>query len=63
MREVTDIDKIQLEFMPGRVAVDVVLVLSRLTENLRAKKKKRFFMFVDMEKAFDGCQGKSFALL
>ena len=63
LREVTDIDKIQLEFMPGRGAVDVVLVLSRLTENLRAKKKKRFFIFVDMEKAFDGCQGKSFDLL
>ena len=53
LRKVVDIDKMQLEFMPGRRTVDAVFVLRRLTENLRAKNKKLFFVFVDLEKAFD----------
>ena len=33
--------------------VDAVFVLRRLQEKFRAKNKKFFFMFVDLEKAFD----------
>ena len=43
----------QYGFMPGRGTVDVVFVLRRLSEKFRAKNKKLFFVFVDLEKAFD----------
>ena len=39
--------------MPGRGSVDAVFVLRRFTEKFRAKNKKLFFIFVDLEKAFD----------
>ena len=53
LHEVVDIDKMQYGFMPGRGTVDAVFVLRRLTEKFRAKNKKLFFVFVDLEKAFD----------
>ena len=53
LREVVDIDKVQYGFMPGRGAVDAVFVLRRLSEKVRAKDKKLFFILVDLEKAFD----------
>ena len=53
LHEVKDIDKIQYEFIPGRGTVDAVFVLRRLSEKLRAKNKMLFFIFVDLEKAFD----------
>ena len=40
-------------FMSGRGNVDVVFVLRMLNEKFRAKNKKLFFIFVDLEKAFD----------
>ena len=43
----------QYGLMPGRGTVDAVFVLRRLSEKLRAKNKKLFFVFVDLEKAFD----------
>ena len=48
-----DIDKIQYGFMSGRGTVDALFVLRRLMEKFRAKSKKLFFVFVDLEKAFD----------
>ena len=54
LREVADIDKMQYGFVPGRGTVEAVFVLRRLTEKLRAKNKKLFFLFVDLEKVFDG---------
>ena len=51
--KVADIDKMQYGFMPGRVTVDAVFVLRRLSEKFRAKNKKFFFIFDDLEKAFD----------
>ena len=51
--EVVDIDKMQYGFMPGRVTVDDVFVLRKLSEKFRAKNKKFFLIFVDLEKAFD----------
>ena len=53
LREVVDIDKMQCEFLPGRRTVDAVFVLRRLNAKFRAKNKKLFFVFVDLEKAFD----------
>ena len=53
LHNVVNIDKIQYGYMPGRENVDAVFVLRRLTEKFRAKNKKLFFIFVDLEKAFD----------
>ena len=53
LHEVADIDKMQYGFMPERGTFDAVFVLRRLSEQFRAKNKK-FFIFVDLEKAFDG---------
>ena len=53
LHEVVDIDKMQYGFMPGRGTVDAVFVLRRLSEKFKAKNKKLFFIFVDLEKAFD----------
>ena len=50
--EVVNIDKMQYGFMPGIGTVDVVFVLKRLSEILRAK-NKLFFIFFDLEKAFN----------
>ena len=52
LREVVDIDKMQYGFMPRRGIIDAVFVLRRL-EKFKAKNKKLFFIFVDLEKAFD----------
>ena len=53
LREVVDTDKRQHRFMPGRGTADAVFVLRRLGEKFRAKNKKLFGIFVDLEKAFD----------
>ena len=53
LREVVDNDKMQYGFMPGRGTVDAVFLLRRFSEKFRAKSKKLFFEFVDLEKAFD----------
>ena len=53
LREVVDFDKMQYGFMPGRVTVNAVFVLKRLSEKFRTKNKKLFFTFVDLEKVFD----------
>ena len=53
LREIlVDIDKMQYGFMPGRGTVDTAFVLRRLNEKFRAK-NKLFFIFADLEKAFD----------
>ena len=53
LREVLDIDEMQYRYMPGRGTADAVFVLRRLTEKFRAKYKKLFLLFIDLEKAFD----------
>ena len=53
LHEAVDTDKMQYGFMPGRGTVDAVFVLRRLTKKFRAKNKNLFFVFVDLEKAFD----------
>ena len=52
VHEVADIDKMQYGFMSGKGTVDAVFVLRRLKETFRAK-NKLFFIYVDLEKAFD----------
>ena len=53
LREVVDTDKMRHGSMLGRGTVDGVFVLRRLIEKFNAKKKKLFFIFVDLEKPFD----------
>ena len=53
LSEVVDIDKMLYVFIPGRGTADAVFVLRRLSEKFRAKNNKLFFVFVDLEKAFD----------
>ena len=50
-------------FMAGRGTVDAVFVLRKLTEKFRAKNKKLFFVFVDLENAFDWVTRELFVLL
>ena len=50
--EAVDIDKMQYGFMSGRVS-DAVSALRRLSEKVRAKNEKLFFVFADLEKVFD----------
>ena len=47
-----DIDKMQYEFLPGKGTDDTVFVLRRFKKN-DIQKKTMFFIFVDLEKAFD----------
>ena len=53
LREVVDIDKMQYGFMQGKGAVDAVFLLTRLSGKFRAKNRKLFLIFVDLENAFD----------
>ena len=53
LREVVDIDKMQYGFMPGRGTVDAVIFLRRLMKSSEPKIRSCFFIFVDLEKAFD----------
>ena len=63
LREVVDFDKMQYGFMPWG-AVDAVFVLRRLSEKLRAKNKKLFFLYLlTWKRLLIGCQGKLFVLL
>ena len=50
--EVVDINKMKNGFMPGRGTIDAVFVLRTLSEKFRAKNKKLFLIFVDLEKDF-----------
>ena len=45
--------EIQFGFQSGKSTVDAIFVLRQLQEKSRAKKKKLFLFFVDLEKAFD----------
>ena len=43
----------QFGFMPGRGTTDPLLVVRRMQEEYRDKKKKSYTYFVDNEEAFD----------
>ena len=48
-----DIDEMQFGFASGRSATDAVFIVRQLQEKYLAVKKPLFFVFVDLEKAFD----------
>ena len=53
IREMVDIDEMQFGFVSGRSATNAVFIVRQLQEKYLAVKKPLFFVFVDLEKAFD----------
>ena len=47
------IDEMQFGFMPGRSTTDAIFILRQLQEKFLLKKRNLYFVFVDLEKAFD----------
>ena len=43
----------QFGFMPGKGAIDAIFIACQLQERYLEKKKKLYFVFVDLEKAPD----------
>ena len=43
----------QFGFMPGKGTTHALIILRRMQEEFRGKKKKLYMCFVDSEKAFD----------
>ena len=52
IRALVDFDKAQFGFMPGKGTTDALFLVRRLQEEHRAKDKRRYMCFVDLEKAF-----------
>ena len=48
-----DIDNMQFGFMLGRSTTDAIYILRQMQEKHLIRKKKIYFAFVDLEKAFD----------
>ena len=53
IRALVDVDEAQFGFMPGKGTVDALFLVRRLQEEHRAKDKRMYMCFVDLEKAFD----------
>ena len=47
------IDNMQFGFMPGKGTTDVIFIMRQVQEKHQAKKKKLYYAFLDLEKAFD----------
>ena len=50
------IDNMQFGFMPGKGTTDANFIMRQVQEKHQAKKKKLYYAFVDLEKAFDRSQ-------
>ena len=48
-----DFNEAQFGFMPGKGTIDALFLVRRLQEEYRAKDKRIYMCFVDLEKAFD----------
>ena len=46
----------QFGFMPGKGTTDAIFIMRQVQEKHQAKKKKLYYAFVDLEKAFDRVQ-------
>jgi len=49
----TDVDDMQFRFMKGKGTTGDIFIVRSMQEKYRAKGKKLYFGFVDLEKAFD----------
>ena len=47
------IDNMQFGFMPGKGTTDAIFIMRQVQEKHQAKKKKLYYAFMDLEKAFD----------
>ena len=48
------IDNMQFGFMPGKGTTDAIFIMRQVQEKHQAKKKKKlYYTFVDLEKAFE----------
>ena len=53
IRKMVDIDEMKFGFVSGRSATDAVFIVRQLQKKYLAVKKPFFFVFFDLEKAFD----------
>ena len=53
IRPRTDIGDMQFGFLKGEGTTDAIFIVRQMQEKFRAKGKKLYFGFVDLEKAFD----------
>ena len=53
IRALVDFDEVQFGFMFGKGAIDALFLVRRLQDEHRAKDKRMYMCFVDLEKAFD----------
>ena len=53
IRQQIVIDDMQFGFMKGKGTTDAIFMARQMQENFRVKRKKLYFGFVDLEKAFD----------
>ena len=47
------IDNMQFGFMPGKGTTDAIFIMQQVQEKYQAKKKKLYYVFADLKKAFD----------
>jgi len=53
-----EVDDIQFGFMKGKGSTDAIFIVRQMQENFRAKGKKLYFGFVDLEKPLTRFQEK-----
>lgn len=53
LRATVQVDDMQCGFMPGKGTTDAIFMVRMLQEKYARKKKKLYYCFVDLEKAFD----------
>ena len=53
IRQQIEVDDKHFEFMKGKGTTDAIFMARQMQENFRVKGKKLYFVFVDLEKAFD----------
>jgi len=53
IRTQVDIDSMQFGFMRGRGTTGAIFILRQIQEKYLGKQKELYFIFVDLEKAFD----------
>ena len=53
IRCLVSIDNMQFGFMPGKGATDAIFIMRQVQEKHQTKKKKLYYAFVYLEKAFD----------
>ena len=58
-----DIHKMQYYIMPGKGTIDAVFLSNKTPEKFRTKNKKMFFVFFDLERAFEWVPSKVLFLL